>query len=156
MINIPPNASLNAQYSEKTDFKRHHGAINVILLARHALKVKTIIAQNAHPDTYKMKILKLRILNNVSEIAQQENIEMVYCVNNVIEHAQVPNIMNVINVQMDLNKIQLFKLKVLKDVSKHVLQGLFLAMMEPALFVMWVRDNIMIQSVKSVKFVKLL
>ena len=84
MINIPPNASLNAQYSEKTDFKRHQGAINVILLARHALIVKKIIAQNARPDIYKMKILKLRILKNVSEIAQQENTNMKDLVRNVI------------------------------------------------------------------------
>ena len=110
MINIPPNASLNARYSEKTDFKRHQDAINVILLARHVLIAKTIIAPNAHPDIYKILLLKLRILKHVPKIAQQENIKKMDCVCNVIEHALhvlEAKIMNVNNVQMDFYKTKL-------------------------------------------------
>ena len=173
----------------KTDFKRHQDAFSVMLLVRHVLIAKTIIARNAHPNIIKMNILKLRILKNVSRIAQKGNIYKIDRVSYVIEHVlhalvakiinainvqmdfykiklqllrilksasrlvqkDLINVMNfvrhviahanhalasfkiiVLNVQMDLNKIQLFKLRVLKDVYKHVLLARFLTMMECA------------------------
>ena len=67
-----------------------------------------------------MMLLQLRILKNVSQIAQQEAINKMDRVSNAIEHAlnaMVAKTMIVINVLMDLYKMNLLQLRILKNVS---------------------------------------
>ena len=58
MISILPIASLNAQNLVKAGFKRIQDAINVMLLARHVMILKTIIALNVEVDIFNTKPLK--------------------------------------------------------------------------------------------------
>ena len=75
------------------------------------------------------------MLKYVSKLVLKGLTNAIYFARHVIAHANHALMalkIFALNVQMDLDKIQIFYFRVLNDVSKHALQGLFLAMMELA------------------------
>ena len=93
---------------------------HVIVRANHVMITRITIAFNVQMGMYKTNSLQTRTLKNASVPVYKEPIKSIIFVRHVIvtaNHAKGAKITIALNVRMDLNKIEVLKLKSLKNVS---------------------------------------